>query len=508
MTETVPSVVGHGRSAGISPAAAVSPQVGKPVIAEVHRHPAACWALDVSRARPVIASVAGGMSGPDWAVSLLAEIRIADVNQLTVHLVGSYAGYDRMIGQPVTAFWPPESRPVLAELIMAAVADYPLRAPRTRKVTSVAFSDPVLTVWTAADEGNPDILLLSITGTAADDRSLWSLRVSEERYRNLILHLPCALLQVDSRPMLPIFDQLRRDGITDLGACLDERPELISLAKNLVRVTEVNHSAVRLFGVSSADQLIGPVEYLFAAAPESARRVMIGHFGGWRSHVETMKLRTFDGRLRDAELSVTYPVAPERLDVTLFAVQDMTDRLRTEAQLRQLEADFSRAARISTLGELATSIAHEVNQPLSAIVTNAETGLRWLSRADPNPAKLGQLTARIADSARHASDIVQRIRGMAAQRPPERALLDLDEIVEEALLFVRHDIESRSIELEIELGADLPAVLGDRVQLQQVMVNLFVNSVQAIAQSPESKGSYRSPHRRRRKRRGHLRYPR
>ena len=74
---------------------------------------------------------------------------------------------------------------------------------------------------------------------------------------------------------------------------------------------------------------------------------MIGHFGGWCGQAETMKLRTFDGRLRDAELSVTYPVAPEGLDVTLIAVQDITDRLCTEAQLRRLEADFSRAARIS-----------------------------------------------------------------------------------------------------------------------------------------------------------------
>jgi C4-dicarboxylate-specific signal transduction histidine kinase len=132
------------------------------------------------------------------------------------------------------------------------------------------------------------------------------------------------------------------------------------------------------------------------------------------------------------------------------------------------------------LGELATSIAHEVNQPLSAIVTNAETSLRWLSRDEPNLAKVGQLTTRIAECARRASGIVQRTRGMAARQPPERVLLDLNEVVDEALRFVRHDIGSRSINLSVRLSDNVPLILADRVQLQQVIVNLLVNSIQAI----------------------------
>jgi C4-dicarboxylate-specific signal transduction histidine kinase len=187
--------------------------------------------------------------------------------------------------------------------------------------------------------------------------------------------------------------------------------------------------------------------------------------------------------MRDVRISVTYPTPPERLDVTLISVEDVTDRLRTEAQLRQLQADYVRAARISMLGELATSIAHEVNQPLSAIVTNAETSLRWLSRGEPNLDKVRQLTARIAGSGRLASEIVQRIRGMAAQREPECVALDLDAVVEEAILFVRHEIESRSIALSVHSGTGVPNVIGDRIQLQQVIVNLLLNAVQALAQS-------------------------
>jgi len=442
----------------------------------------ACWAVDISGVRELISAIAAGTGPADWLRQLLAGTLIADVNPRTVHLVGPYDGRDRMIGQPVTSFWPAEAREPLAGLILAAAADPPVGRPLQRDITSLVFASPVLSAWTAADGSNPDILFLSVTGRPVDDRSLWTLCASDERYRNLIHYLPIALLQVDSRAMTIIFEDLRRDGVTDIAPYLDETPELPIHSRNIVRVTDANRNAVQLFGVGTADQLIGPVDFLFRASPDTAKRVITAHFEGRRNYSELMKVLTFDGRLRDIELSVTYPTAPERLDVTLLSLDDITDRLRTEGQLRQLQADYTRAARISTLGELATSIAHEVNQPLAAIVTNAETSLRWLSRDDPNLAKIAQLTTRIVESARHASDIVQRIRGMAAPRGAERILFDLNEVVEEAILFVQHDIDLRAIELRTDLDRRLPCLAGDRVQLQQVVVNLLVNAVQALGQ--------------------------
>ncbi len=202
-----------------------------------------------------------------------------------------------------------------------------------------------------------------------------------------------------------------------------------------------------------------------------------------------MKLRRLDGRLRDVQFTVTYPTPPDLRDVTVISLDDVTDRLRTEAQLRQLQADFTRAARISTLGELATSIAHEVNQPLAAIFTNAETSLRWLSRDEPNLAKVVQLTTRIVASARQANDIVQQIRAITAKHAPEWCALDLNEVVDQALPVLRHDVETRSIRLSTRLGLGLPRVIGDRVQLQQVVVNLLVNSIQAIGQANGQAGA-------------------
>lgn len=451
---------------------------------EMRRHDGACWALDVSRVRSLVASLALGNRPAGWVEMLLGEAIIVEANPNAVHLFGAYAGRDRMLGQPMLAYWPVEGRFLLADLLISAIIS---RSSKLR-IRSLVLRDPVLTAWSSDDERLCDTLFLAIIASPVDNRSFWSLRSSEERYNNLIHHLPFAFLEVDSRAQDELFNQLRRRGETDISAYLAKHPEDIMRAREIVRITSVNQSAVRLFGATDADQLIGPVDPLFAASPESARRVMEHHYEGRRSYSEIMKLRTLDGRLLDVSLSVTYPTRPEQLDITLIMIEDITERLRTEAQLRQVQADYSRAARISMLGELTSSIAHEVNQPLSAILTNAETSLRWLSRDDPNLEKVTQLTSRICDSARHAGEIVQRIRGMTSRQVTKMAAVDLNDIVEEGLLFVRHEIETRSIDLLMQLREDLPHVLGDRVQLQQVVVNLLVNSVQAIHQGGDSRG--------------------
>jgi C4-dicarboxylate-specific signal transduction histidine kinase len=295
--------------------------------------------------------------------------------------------------------------------------------------------------------------------------------------------MPNALLQVDASRMAVIFNTLKATGVADIETYLDDHPELLEFANDAVRITEVNRSAVTMLGGHAPADFIRPVRFLFQASPATVSRIMAARYRGQRNHAETAKLCTLDGRMIDARISLTYPTPPEQLDVTLISIEDITDQLRTEAQLRQLQADFTRAARISTLGELATSIAHEVNQPLAAIVTNAETSLRYLSRREPNIAKVEQLTGRIVSNARRASEIVLRVRGMAAKHAPERTALNLNEVVDEALLFVRSDIESKTINLSFKARADTPMVEGDRVQLQQVIVNLLVNSLQAIEQS-------------------------
>jgi two-component system, LuxR family, sensor kinase FixL len=321
-----------------------------------------------------------------------------------------------------------------------------------------------------------------IDGVAVQDRAL-DPAIGDDRYRELIYYMPTALWQVDSRVAEDIFNRLRSQGVTEINAFLDAHPELIEVAKDAVLVNDANQAAVSLFRGRDVADLIKPVRYLFAAAPDLAKRVMVAHFDRHRSYTEQARILTLDGETREVLFTVTYPTPSEQHRTTFIIIQDITEPVRTQAQLRQVQADYARVARISILGELATSIAHEVQQPLSAIVTNGETSLRWLSRDDLNVDKVKQLTTRIIASARRASEIVHRIRGMAQRRPPERMDLDLNDVIEEALHFVRHEIDSKAITLSVDSPSILPHVQGDRIQLQQVIVNLVVNSIQAIAQA-------------------------
>jgi len=459
--------------------------------AELQSSLAASWELDTSPARPLLDAIAehrrSGLTidfdkHPDWVDKMLTATRILAVNDRAVRIFGAHAGYEQMIGQPVGAFWPAESRPVLAALLESVASDR-TRLETRKMILSGSLRNPVIKAWHSAEPKPPDTVFVTINGVTNDDRTTWELQASEARYRQLVQYLPTALWQVDSRRAGEAFDQLKASGVRDIARHLERNPDLVEHAKDVVRVTDVNRDAVSLFRAGNPADLIKPVRYIFAAAPGLAERVMVAHFEGRRNLIEETRIRAFDGSIIDVLFTVTYPVPPEQLDNTFITMQDISERLNAEQQLRKLQADFSHAGRIATLGELATSIAHEINQPLTAIVTNGETSLRWLARADHNTEKVTQLTSRIVSNARRASDIIHRIRGMAAKHEPEKRLIDLNEVVEEALLFIRHDIDSKSIVLSSTFGAGLPRVMGDRIQLQQVIINLLVNSVQAIVQS-------------------------
>ena len=449
---------------------------------------AACWELEMAGAQQALAALTEAPPGAEACAAILAAVRITGVNERAARLFGDNLGRVGMVGQPLVNFWPREDGADLVGLLRALVTrQQPGLVERRLTHARGLLRHAALTAWQPVARGGSSTAFLMIHGTLADDRPAWELQASEERYRRLIHHMPTALWQIDARATGEIFDGLKLAGVTDIAVHLDRHPEMVELGKGIVRITEVNQAAVSLFRGRHACELCGPVRYLFTASPDTAKRVMVAHFEGRRTYTEQARILTFDGQLRDVLISVTYPRPPEQQDTTFLTIEDVTERLRTEAQLRRHQADHAHAARLSTLGELATSIAHEVKQPLSAIVTNAETSLRWLSREPVHVEKLRQLTSRIISSARRASDIVQHVRSMARSGERERSLIDLREVVEEALLFVNHDIESRRIRLMIAADPARPWILGNRIQLQQVFVNLMVNAIQALGQAPEKR---------------------
>lgn len=164
-------------------------------------------------------------------------------------------------------------------------------------------------------------------------------------------------------------------------------------------------------------------------------------------------------------------------------VVDMHDWKQAQEDLRKTQSELAHLTRVMTMGELAASIAHEINQPLASIVTNGETGLRWLARPAPDIEKIQELTKRMVADARRASEIIDRMRAMVMGRKAQLTRLSLEDVIEESIIFLKHEFQSKGISVHLDLAAELPQIVGDRTQLQQVIVNLAVNAMQATAES-------------------------
>ena len=163
------------------------------------------------------------------------------------------------------------------------------------------------------------------------------------------------------------------------------------------------------------------------------------------------------------------------------AVTDITATKRAEEALRQAQAELAHVTRVTTLGELTASIAHEVNQPLAAIVTNGEIGLRWLDREVPDLAEVREALGDMISNGRRAGEIIHRLRALSKRTETHKAVLDINDAISEVIPLVHQEVLNHRVSLNLELAPALPAVLGDRVQLQQVIINLIVNGMEAMA---------------------------
>jgi C4-dicarboxylate-specific signal transduction histidine kinase len=164
---------------------------------------------------------------------------------------------------------------------------------------------------------------------------------------------------------------------------------------------------------------------------------------------------------------------------------DIEDRKRAEEALRQLQAELIHVSRVTTIGAMAASIAHEVNQPLGAIVGNADICLRWLARATPDLVEVRDALCDIIADGHRASEVITRIRSFVRKESTQQMSLDLNEVVREAIALANHEVREKRVVLRTELAADLPPVCGDRIQLEQVLLNLIMNGIEAMSEITE-----------------------
>ncbi|MEA2766798.1 MAG: hypothetical protein QOK07_3202, partial [Gemmatimonadaceae bacterium] len=223
---------------------------------------------------------------------------------------------------------------------------------------------------------------------------------------------------------------------------------------------------------------VNPLHTLAPAANEVPRITIFALsaiFVGWLSAAQ----RSATESLRDARDQLRKTVQDLRTANETLKAED-AERRRTAEALRQAQADLARVSRVTAMGELTASLAHEVNQPIAAAVINANSCSRWLAGQPPNIEEARAAAARIVQDGTRAAEIINRVGRLFKKGAPELELVDVNDVIREMVVLLRSEAAQHSVSVREELAPDLPGTTGDRVQLQQVVMNLIINGIDAM----------------------------
>ena len=274
---------------------------------------------------------------------------------------------------------------------------------------------------------------------------------------------------------------------------LRERANLLDLTHDTVFVRDINdvitfwnRGAEKLYGWTR-DEAIGQVSHHLTQtifpAPLEEITAELKSTGRWEG--ELIHTR------RDGTQVVVASRWALQLDeqgkpvAILETNNDITERKRAEEALHKAQAELAHVTRVATLGEMTASISHEVNQPLAAVVTNANACLRWLARQSPNLDEARAAVERIIRDGSRASEVIGRIRALVKKSPPRQDWLSINDIILEVIALARSEMHMNRVSLQTQLADSLPPVLADRIQLQQVILNLIINGIEAMNRSNE-----------------------
>ncbi|MDF7776426.1 PAS domain S-box protein [Sphingomonas sp. AOB5] len=410
-----------------------------------------------------------------------AQGRILSWNKASETLYG-HARADAL-GRDLNILLGSRHESALADLDTQLHADGRWEGELTR--TTAAGDTLVLDVrWTVERDAAGNLVRIVETARdisrrkAAED----ALRLSEYRYRNMFQAMAVAFWEVDFTGVGAMLIPLRNQGVTDLGAYLHANRDFVRETMRHATIGDVNPQALELFGAATVDQMKGRT--IDGFWPRESEHIYIDALVATMSRQPYLMTETRLNRVDGGQIDVLFTVSlceeARKRGILLIGVVDISARKAAEAALARLQSEFAHATRVSMLGELTASIAHEVNQPLAAIATSGSAAQRWLANEEPDLGEVRDLAERIVGDARRAASIIARVRAMAERRETERVALSLNGLVEESLAFLGHELQGRRVVVERNLAPDLPETLADRTQLQQVIVNLAVNAAQAM----------------------------
>ena len=262
----------------------------------------------------------------------------------------------------------------------------------------------------------------------------------------------------------------------------------IALIDENQRFVAANEAFQKMLGYSSEELCsLGPAEITHEddrrATQDMLDEMLANHRFGY--DVEK-RYRRKDGTIVWARVSTARPADPEsKLRGIPTIIQDITERRRAEDAMHEARDALLRVARLSTMGQLSASIAHEINQPLGAIVANGQACLRFLAQPTADIEEVREAVAEMISDGKRASEVLKRVRTLAKNTPPDRKPLDIGEVIGEVLALTRREIQRYGVSVQTEFATNLPFVQADRIQMQQVVLNLVMNAIEAMRETDD-----------------------
>jgi PAS domain S-box-containing protein len=262
----------------------------------------------------------------------------------------------------------------------------------------------------------------------------------------------------------------------------------IALIDENQRFVAANEAFQKMLGYSSVELCsLGPAEITHEddrrATQDMLDEILANRLFGY--DVEK-RYRRKDGTIVWARVSTARPADPEsKLRGIPTIIQDITERRQAEDAMHEARDALLRVARLSTMGQLSASIAHEINQPLGAIVANGQACLRFLAQPTADIEEVKEAVAEMISDGKRASEVLKRVRTLAKNTPPDRKPLDIGEVIGEVLALTRREIQRYGVSVQTEFATNLPLVQADRVQMQQVVLNLVMNAIEAMRETDD-----------------------
>jgi signal transduction histidine kinase len=305
------------------------------------------------------------------------------------------------------------------------------------------------------------------------------LRDSEIRYRSIFDESRVALWERDYSAVHARLRSLKREGVDDFRTYVTMHPTIIVECISLIRTVAANRAAFDLIGQNP----IGIVHDHIPADDETFVSQMAALFSGDEHFEGEGSLTTANGGAKKVLMTMSFPADVAGFDRIVVGMVDITQRELAQKALMEAQAELTRASRAATVGALSASLAHELNQPLGAMVMNAQTLVRWLDKTPPDMIAVRRTAERLIRDSERAGEIIQNTRAMLAKEEGEVELIHMVELVTETRALMEHDLQREAVSFEINAQSPTLMIKAVRIELQQVLINLITNAIQAMSET-------------------------